>query len=110
MIWPNLIFILIFTMFTVRLPFLQVMNNYKLRFSKIRLLDPIWFHQRDQIEADMAFMGPLLATMLATPLPALKGAKFQKLVRGSSLFRKSVIHAKNHASGTIYNQSGMVCL
>ena len=76
MIWPNLIFILIFTMFTVMLSFLQVMNNYKLRFSKIGLLDPIWFHQRDQIEADMAFMGLLLATMLATPLPALKGAKF----------------------------------
>ena len=55
---------------------LQVMNNYKVRFSKIGLLDPIWFHQRDQIEADMAFMGLLLATMLATPLPALKGAKF----------------------------------
>ena len=55
--------------------FLQVMNNYKVRFSKIGLLDPIWFHQRDQIEADMAFMGPLLATILATPLPALKGAK-----------------------------------
>ena len=76
MIWPNLIFILIFTMFTVMLSFLQVMNNYKLRFSKIGLLDPIWFHQRDQIEADMAFMGLLLAIMLATPLPALKGAKF----------------------------------
>ena len=76
MIWPNSIFILIFTMFTVKLPFLQVMNNYKVRFSKIGLLDPIWFHQRDQIEADMAFMGLLLATMLATPLPALKGEKF----------------------------------
>ena len=76
MIWPNLIFCLILTMFTVKLPFLQVMNNCKVRFSKIGLLDPIWFHQRDQIEADMAFMGPLLATMLATPLPALKGAKF----------------------------------
>ena len=86
MIWSNLIFCLIFTMFKIKLPFLQVMNNYKVRFSKIGLLDPIWFHQRDQIEADMAFMGPLLATMLATPLPALKGAKFQKLVRGSSLF------------------------
>ena len=34
MIWPNLIFCLIFTMFTVKLPFLQVMNNYKVRFSK----------------------------------------------------------------------------
>ena len=76
MIWPNLIFILIFTMFTVKLPFLQFMNNYKVRFSKIGLLDPIWFYQRDQIEADMAFMGLLLATILATPLPALKGAKF----------------------------------
>ena len=76
MIWPNWIFHLIFTKFTVKLPFLQVMNNYKVRFSKIGLLDPIWFHQRDQIEADMAFMGLLLAIMLATPLPALKGAKF----------------------------------
>ena len=73
MIWPNLIFILIFAMFTVKLPFLKVMNNYKVRFSKIGLLDPIWFHQ---IEADMAFKGLLLATMLATPHPALKGAKF----------------------------------
>ena len=63
-------------MFTVKLHFLHVMNNYKVRFSEIELLDPIWFHQRDQIEADMAFMGLLLATMLATPLPALKGAKF----------------------------------
>ena len=76
MIRPNLIFCLIFTMFTVKLLFLQVMNNYKIRFSKIGLLDPIWFHQRDQIEADMAFMGLPLATMLATPLPALKGEKF----------------------------------
>ena len=76
MMWPNLIFCLIFTMFTVKLPILQVMNNYKVRFSKIGLLDPIWLHQRDQIEADMAFMGLLLATMLATPLSALKGAKF----------------------------------
>ena len=76
MIRPNLIFCLIFTMFTVKLPFLQVMNNYKVRFSKIGLLDPIWFHQRDQIETDMAFMGLLLAIMLATPLLALKGAKF----------------------------------
>ena len=63
-------------MFTVKLPFLQVMNNYKVRFSKIGLLDPIWFHQRDQIEVNMAFMGLLLATMLETFLPALKGAKF----------------------------------
>ena len=76
MIWPNLIFCLIFIMFTVKLPILQVMNNYKVRFSKIGLLDPLWFHQRDQIEANMAFVGLLLATMLATPLPALKGAKF----------------------------------
>ena len=76
MIWPNLFFCPIFSIFTIKLPFLQVMNNYKVRFSKIGLLDPIWFHQRDQIEADMAFMGLLLATMLATPLPALKGAKF----------------------------------
>ena len=59
-----------------KVAFLQVMNNYKVRFSKIGLLDPIWFHQKDQTEADMAFMGLLLATMLATPLPALKGAKF----------------------------------
>ena len=63
-------------MFTVKLHFLHVMNNYKVRFSEIELLDPIWFHQRDQIETDMEFMGLLLATMLATPLPALKGAKF----------------------------------
>ena len=76
MIWSNLIFCLIFTMFTIKLSFLQVMNNYKVRFSKIGLLDPIWFHQRDQIVADMAFRGLLLATMQATPLPALKGAKF----------------------------------
>ena len=76
MIWPNLIFCLIFTLFTEKLPFLQVMNNYKVRFSKIGLLDPIYFHQRDQIEADIAFMGLLLAIMLATPIPALKGAKF----------------------------------
>ena len=62
-------------MFTVKLPFLQVMNNYKVRFSKIGLLDPIWLHQRDQMEADMAFMGLLLATILATPHPALKGEK-----------------------------------
>ena len=79
MIWPNLIFCLIFIIFTVKLPvkllFLQIMNNYKVRFSKIGLLDPIWFHQKDQIEADMAFMGLLFATMLATHLPALKGAK-----------------------------------
>ena len=58
-----------------KVAFLQVMNNYKVRFSKIGLLDPIWFHQRDQIEADMAFMGRLLATILATPLTALKAAK-----------------------------------
>ena len=76
MIWSNLIFCLIFTMFIIKLPFLQVMNNYKVRFSKIGLLDPIWFHQMDQIEADMAFMGLPLATMLSTPLPALKGEKF----------------------------------
>ena len=76
MIGPNLIFCLIFTIFTVKFPFLQVMNNYKVRFSKIGLLDHIWFHQKDKIEADMAFMGLLLATMLATPLPALNGAKF----------------------------------
>ena len=59
MIWPNLVFCLIFTMFTVKLPFLQVINNYKVRFSKIGILDPIWIDQRDQIEADMAFMGLL---------------------------------------------------
>ena len=46
----------------------QIFKNWTFR--------PIWFHQRDQIEADMAFMGLLLAIMLATPLPALKGAKF----------------------------------
>jgi len=63
-----------------KVAFLQVMNNYKVRFSKIGLLDPIWFHQRDRIEADMAFMGLLLATMLATPLPALKGSKSKRLV------------------------------
>ena len=87
------------------------MNNDKVKLSKIWVLVPIWLPKRSLFRVYMAYMTLLLGNILTlSPSPRPTKGKSLRMSLGSLLFTKSVLHAKNQSSSSIYSQSRMVCL